>query len=69
MKLKKAHPEIFNIFLQILDEGRITDGKGKFADFKNTIIILTSNLGSEYLLQNQQNKVFEILRKNLNLNF
>ena len=62
-EIEKAHPEIFNIFLQILDEGRITDGKGKFADFKNTIIILTSNLGSEYLLENKQNKVFEILRK------
>ena len=62
-EIEKAHPEIFNIFLQILDEGRITDGKGKFADFKNTIIILTSNLGSKYLLEDKENKVFEILRK------
>ena len=62
-EIEKAHTEIFNIFLQILDEGRITDGKGKFADFKNTIIILTSNLGSKYLLEDQQNKVFEILRR------
>ena len=49
-EIEKANPEIFNLFLQILDEGRLIDGQGNFIDFKNTIIILTSNLGSEYLL-------------------
>ena len=49
-EIEKAHPDVFNILLQVLDDGRITDSKGKTVDFKNTIIILTSNLGSEYLL-------------------
>ena len=48
--IEKAHPEVFNILLQILDDGRITDSQGRTVDFKNTIIILTSNLGSQYLL-------------------
>ena len=47
---KKAHPDVFNILLQVLDDGRITDSQGRTVDFKNTILILTSNLGSEYLL-------------------
>ncbi|ASZ09189.1 ATP-dependent chaperone ClpB [Mesoplasma chauliocola] len=51
-EIEKAHPDVFNILLQVLDEGRITDSLGKTIDFKNTIIILTSNLGSEYILQN-----------------
>ena len=49
-EIEKAHPDVFNILLQVLDDGRITDSKGKTVDFKNTIIILTSNLGSQYLL-------------------
>ena len=48
---EKAHPDVFNILLQILDDGRITDSQGRTVDFKNTIIILTSNLGSQYLLE------------------
>lgn len=48
-EIEKANPEVFNIFLQILDEGRLTDGKGRNVDFKNTVIILTSNIGSEVL--------------------
>ncbi|ATZ21668.1 ATP-dependent Clp protease ATP-binding subunit [Mesoplasma tabanidae] len=51
-EIEKAHPDVFNILLQVLDEGRITDSLGKTVDFKNTIIILTSNLGSEYILKN-----------------
>ncbi|ATI74059.1 ATP-dependent Clp protease ATP-binding subunit [Mesoplasma florum] len=51
-EIEKAHPDVFNILLQVLDEGRITDSLGKIVDFKNTIIILTSNLGSEYILKN-----------------
>ena len=49
-EIEKAHPDVFNILLQILDDGRITDSQGRTVDFKNTIIILTSNLGSQYLL-------------------
>ena len=49
-EIEKAHPDVFNILLQVLDDGRITDSKGKTVDFKNTVIILTSNLGSQYLL-------------------
>ncbi len=49
-EIEKAHPDVFNILLQILDDGRITDSQGRTVDFKNTIIILTSNLGSPYLL-------------------
>ncbi|MBR6270795.1 MAG: ATP-dependent chaperone ClpB [Lachnospiraceae bacterium] len=49
-EVEKAHPEVFNILLQVLDDGRITDSQGHTVDFKNTIIIMTSNLGSEYLL-------------------
>lgn len=49
-EIEKAHPDVFNILLQVLDDGRITDSQGRTVDFKNTIIILTSNLGSEYIL-------------------
>ncbi|MGO9302826.1 MAG: ATP-dependent chaperone ClpB [Candidatus Korobacteraceae bacterium] len=48
-EIEKAHPEVFNIFLQIMDDGRLTDGKGRHVDFKNTILIMTSNIGSVYL--------------------
>ena len=51
-EIEKAHEDVFNIFLQILDDGRLTDNKGKTVDFKNTIIIMTSNIGSQYLLEN-----------------
>jgi ATP-dependent Clp protease ATP-binding subunit ClpB len=49
-EIEKAHPDVFNILLQVLDDGRITDSQGRTVDFKNTIIILTSNIGSPYLL-------------------
>nr|MBP3598472.1 ATP-dependent chaperone ClpB [Eubacterium sp.] len=49
-EIKKAHPDVFNVFLQILDDGRVTDSQGRTVDFKNTILIMTSNLGAEYLL-------------------
>jgi ATP-dependent Clp protease ATP-binding subunit ClpB len=48
-EIEKAHPDVFNVLLQIMDDGRLTDGKGRAVDFKNTIIIMTSNLGSAYL--------------------
>ena len=51
-EIEKAHEDVFNVFLQILDEGRLTDNKGKTVDFKNSIIIMTSNIGSSYLLEN-----------------
>ncbi len=54
-EIEKAHPDVFNILLQILDDGRVTDSKGKTVDFKNTVIILTSNLGSQYLLDGIDN--------------
>ncbi len=50
-EIEKAHPDVFNILLQVLDDGRITDSQGRTIDFKNTIIILTSNLGSDYILE------------------
>ena len=50
-EVEKAHPDVFNVLLQVLDDGRITDSQGRTVDFKNTIIILTSNLGSQYLLE------------------
>ena len=54
-EIEKAHKDVFNILLQILDDGRITDGQGRTVDFKNTIIIMTSNLGSEYILGDKEN--------------
>ena len=53
-EIEKAHPDVFNILLQLLDDGRLTDGKGKVVDFKNTIIIMTSNIGSEITLEDPQ---------------
>ena len=54
-EIEKAHEDVFNMFLQLLDDGRLTDNKGKTVDFKNTIIIMTSNIGSSYLLQDEGN--------------
>lgn len=72
-EIEKAHPDVFNVLLQVLDDGRITDGQGRTVDFKNTVIIMTSNIGSQYLLtgigQNGEitdgarDKVFEQLQK------
>ena len=50
-EIEKAHPDVFNVLLQVLDDGRITDSQGRCVDFKNTVIILTSNLGSEFILE------------------
>ena len=63
-EIEKAHPDTFNILLQVLDEGRLTDNKGRVADFKNSIIIMTSNLGSEKILDAfESNSSFEIAEK------
>ncbi|MDE7281847.1 MAG: AAA family ATPase, partial [Ruminiclostridium sp.] len=64
-EIEKAHPDVFNILLQVLDDGRITDSQGRTVDFKNTIIILTSNLGSSYILEGitEDNEISEEARK------
>ena len=71
-EVEKAHPDVFNVLLQVLDDGRITDSQGRTVDFKNTILIMTSNIGSSYLLEGideqgniseeSQNMVMEDLR-------
>lgn len=83
-EIEKAHPDVFNILLQVLDDGRLTDNKGRVANFKNTIIILTSNLGSHIIQENfsdfdmknkdatlakTKNEVFELLRKTMRPEF
>ncbi len=83
-EIEKAHPDVFNILLQVLDEGRLTDNKGRTADFKNTIIIMTSNIGSTLIqerfmelndnnraeiIENTQYEVFEILKKTIRPEF
>ena len=73
-EIEKAHPEIFNIFLQLLDEGRLVDGQGNSVDFKNTIIILTSNIGSEIILDNKLSserdlKVLKLVKNNFKPEF
>ena len=62
-EIEKAHPEVFNLLLQMLDDGRLTDSQGRVVDFKNTIIIMTSNLGSEYLLNGERDKVDMLLHQ------
>lgn len=78
-EVEKAHPDVFNILLQVLDDGRITDSQGRTVDFKNTVIILTSNLGSNYLLegidangeitQEARNQVEELLHRSFRPEF
>ena len=48
-EIEKAHPDVFNILLQVLDDGRLTDGQGRTVDFKNTVVIMTSNVGSQFI--------------------
>ena len=62
-EIEKAHPEVFNLLLQILDDGRLTDSQGRLIDFKNTIIIMTSNLGSQALLEGREEEVNELLHQ------
>ncbi|MDK2785904.1 MAG: ATP-dependent Clp protease ATP-binding subunit ClpC [Thermotoga sp.] len=59
-EIEKAHPDVFNILLQVFEDGRLTDGKGNTVDFRNTIIIMTSNIGSEKILESQENVRLEI---------
>lgn len=83
-EIEKAHPDVFNILLQVLDDGRLTDNKGRIVNFKNTIIIMTSNIGShliqqsfenandankEEVIEDSKNKVFELLKKTIRPEF
>ncbi|MEP7241083.1 MAG: ATP-dependent chaperone ClpB [Devosia sp.] len=61
-EIEKAHPDVFNVLLQVLDDGRLTDGQGRTVDFRNTIIIMTSNLGSEWLVNLKENESVELVR-------
>jgi ATP-dependent Clp protease ATP-binding subunit ClpB len=61
-EVEKAHPDVFNVLLQVLDDGRLTDGQGRTVDFRNTLIVLTSNLGSEYLASLPEGQVVEAVR-------
>jgi ATP-dependent Clp protease ATP-binding subunit ClpB len=69
-EIEKAHPDVFNVLLQILDDGRLTDSQGRTVDFRNTVLIMTSNLGSTYILEHGttnweqvETKVLELLRQ------
>lgn len=74
-EIEKAHPDVMNVLLQILDDGRLTDSKGRTVDFKNTVIIMTSNLGSEYIAQHTDNRqkqeeaVFQALKQSFKPEF
>jgi ATP-dependent Clp protease ATP-binding subunit ClpB len=61
-EVEKAHPDVFNVLLQVLDDGRLTDGQGRTVDFKNTLIIMTSNIGAEYLVQQSANQDLVTIR-------
>ncbi len=62
-EIEKAHPDVFNILLQVLDDGRLTDGQGRTVDFKNTLIILTSNIGAQYLVEQKEGEDTEAVRE------
>ncbi len=72
-EIEKAHPEVFNTLLQLLDDGRLTDGHGRTVDFKNTVVIMTSNIGSHYIMElgieAAQNRVMETLRQHFRPEF
>lgn len=68
-EIEKAHPEVLNLLLQILDDGRVTDSNGRTIDFKNTIIIMTSNLGSEYVLESKNNLVMSSIKEHFRPEF
>ena len=61
-EIEKAHPDVFNVLLQVLDDGRLTDGQGRTVDFRNTVVILTSNLGAEYLVELKDGEPVELVR-------
>ena len=61
-EIEKAHPDVFNVLLQVLDDGRLTDGQGRTVDFKNTLIVLTSNIGAQYLVEQKEGEDTEAVR-------
>src|SRR5688572_31628740 len=61
-EIEKAHPEVFNVLLQVLDDGRLTDGKGRTVNFRNTILIMTSNLGSELIREYSEARRDEMVK-------
>ncbi len=61
-EIEKAHPDVFNVLLQVLDDGRLTDGQGRTVDFRNTLIIMTSNLGAEYLVNLKETEDVDAVR-------
>ncbi len=61
-EVEKAHPDVFNILLQVLDDGRLTDGQGRTVDFKNTVIIMTSNLGSDLIQEHYQHQDYQQMK-------
>jgi len=62
-EIEKAHPDVFNVLLQVLDDGRLTDGQGRTVDFRNTLIIMTSNLGSEFLVNQPEGEDTSAVRE------
>ena len=62
-EIEKAHPDVFNVLLQVLDDGRLTDGQGRTVDFRNTLIVMTSNLGAEYLVSLADNEDVDVVRE------
>ena len=62
-EIEKAHPDVFNVLLQVLDDGRLTDGQGRTVDFRNVLIVMTSNLGSEYLVNLRENEDTKTVEK------
>lgn len=77
-EVEKAHPDVFNILLQVLDDGRITDSQGRTVDFRNTVIVMTSNIGSEHILdvsgddtqyETMRNRVMDALRSHFRPEF
>jgi ATP-dependent Clp protease ATP-binding subunit ClpB len=76
-EIEKAHPDVFNVLLQVLDDGRLTDGQGRTVDFRNVLIIMTSNLGSEFLVMQKegedssavQNEVMQVVRSHFRPEF
>jgi ATP-dependent Clp protease ATP-binding subunit ClpB len=64
-EIEKAHPDVFNVLLQVLDDGRLTDGQGRTVDFRNTLIIMTSNLGSEFLVTQKEGEETDAVRNNV----
>src|SRR5216110_2415931 len=61
-EVEKAHPDVFNVLLQVLDDGRLTDGQGRTVDFRNTLIVMTSNLGAEFLVSQKEGEDTDAVR-------